>query len=190
MAERWSFKSSSSSPVHLYVRLPHLRQLGLGGGCSPHWALNSIWDTDSRLAAPRSYTWSAVWQLSQAPSSSAPHRQIRPNGEINTIPGHNIPWPSSVLSSSLRLVRLQPRLHPGGKDYRISVVAVNTDGRHRRHTRSAPDHVHKRPETRPACYATLAGRSRGHHCPCPSLTHRSVIIGAIAGLLVYVAYTS
>ena len=115
-----------------------------------------------------------------------------PNGEVNTIPGHNIPM--AILGTfilALGWFGFNPGSTLAGGDLRIGVVAVNTMMAGTAGTLSALLFMYakgQKPDPGMLCNGLLAGLV-AITAPCAFVNSISaVIIGAIAGILVIVVY--
>jgi Amt family ammonium transporter len=114
------------------------------------------------------------------------------NGEVNTIPGHNIPM--AILGTFILAFGwfgFNPGSTLAGTDMRISVVAVNTMLASAAGALSALAFMYmkgQKPDPGMLCNGLLAGLV-AITAPCAFVTASSaVIIGAISGILVIVAY--
>ncbi len=114
------------------------------------------------------------------------------NGEVNTIPGHNIPM--AILGTfilALGWFGFNPGSTLAGGDLRIGVVAVNTMMAGTAGTLSALLFMYakgQKPDPGMLCNGLLAGLV-AITAPCAFVNSISaVIIGAIAGILVIVVY--
>jgi ammonium transporter, Amt family len=114
------------------------------------------------------------------------------NGEVNTIPGHNIPM--AILGTfilALGWFGFNPGSTLAGTDLRIAVVAVNTMMAGTSGTLSALLFMYakgQKPDPGMLCNGMLAGLV-AITAPCAFVNSISaVIIGAIAGILVIVVY--
>lgn len=114
------------------------------------------------------------------------------NGEINTIPGHNIPM--AILGTfilALGWFGFNPGSTLAGGDLRIAVVAVNTMMAGTAGTLSALIFMYikgQKPDPGMLCNGLLAGLV-AITAPCAFVNSLgSVIIGAVAGVLVIVVY--
>lgn len=115
-----------------------------------------------------------------------------PKGEVNTIPGHNIPM--AILGTFILAFGwfgFNPGSTLAGGDFRISIVAVNTMMAGTAGTLSALLYMYakgSKPDPGMLCNGLLAGLV-AITAPCAFVNSiSSVIIGAVAGLLVIVAY--
>ncbi|MBI2730023.1 MAG: ammonium transporter [Sphingobacteriales bacterium] len=115
-----------------------------------------------------------------------------PNGEVNTIPGHNIPM--AILGTFILAFGwfgFNPGSTLAGGDLRIGVVAVNTMMAGTAGTLAALFYMYARgqkPDPGMLCNGLLAGLV-AITAPCAFVNSISaVIIGAIAGILVILAY--
>jgi Amt family ammonium transporter len=115
-----------------------------------------------------------------------------PNGQVNTIPGHNIPM--AILGTFILAFGwfgFNPGSTLAGQDYRISVVAVNTMMAGTAGTLVALLYMYakgQKPDPGMLCNGLLAGLV-AITAPCAFVNSiGSVIIGGIAGLLVILAY--
>lgn len=115
-----------------------------------------------------------------------------PNGEVNTIPGHNIPM--AILGTfilALGWFGFNPGSTLAGGDLRIAVVAVNTMMAGTAGTLSALLYMYakrQKPDPGMLCNGLLAGLV-AITAPCAFVNSlSSVIIGAVAGVLVIVVY--
>lgn len=115
-----------------------------------------------------------------------------PNGEVNTIPGHNIPM--AILGTfilALGWFGFNPGSTLAGGDLRIAVVAVNTMMAGTAGTLSALLYMYakkQKPDPGMLCNGLLAGLV-AITAPCAFVNSiSSVIIGAVAGILVIVVY--
>ncbi|MEP6616962.1 MAG: ammonium transporter [Ginsengibacter sp.] len=114
------------------------------------------------------------------------------NGEINTIPGHNIPM--AILGTfilALGWFGFNPGSTLAGTDLRIGVVAVNTMMAGTAGTLSALFYMYlkrQKPDPGMLCNGLLAGLV-AITAPCAFVNSMAaVIIGAIAGILVILVY--
>lgn len=114
------------------------------------------------------------------------------NGEVNTIPGHNIPM--AILGTfilALGWFGFNPGSTLAGTDLRIGVVAVNTMMAGTAGTLSALLYMYakgQKPDPGMMCNGLLAGLV-AITAPCAFVNSLSaVIIGAVAGILVIVVY--
>ena len=114
------------------------------------------------------------------------------NGEVNTIPGHNIPM--AILGTfilALGWFGFNPGSTLAGGDFRIAIVAVNTMMAGTAGTLSALLYMYARkqkPDPGMLCNGLLAGLV-AITAPCAFVNSiSSVIIGAVAGVLVIVVY--
>ncbi len=114
------------------------------------------------------------------------------NGEVNTIPGHNIPM--AILGTfilALGWFGFNPGSTLAGTDLRIAVVAVNTMMAGTAGTLSALLYMYakrQKPDPGMLCNGLLAGLV-AITAPCAFVNSiSSVIIGAVAGVLVIVVY--
>jgi len=115
-----------------------------------------------------------------------------PNGEVNTIPGHNIPM--AILGTFILAFGwfgFNPGSTLAGQDYRISVVAVNTMMAGTAGTLAALLFMYakgQKPDPGMLCNGLLAGLV-AITAPCAFVNSiGSVIIGGVAGILVIVVY--
>ena len=115
-----------------------------------------------------------------------------PNGEVNTIPGHNIPM--AILGTfilALGWFGFNPGSTLAGGDFRIAIVAVNTMMAGTAGTLSALIYMYvkgQKPDPGMLCNGLLAGLV-AITAPCAFVNSiSSVIIGAVAGILVIVVY--
>ena len=115
-----------------------------------------------------------------------------PNGEVNTIPGHNIPM--AILGTfilALGWFGFNPGSTLAGGDLRISIVAVNTMMAGTAGTLSALIYMYlkgQKPDPGMLCNGLLAGLV-AITAPCAFVNSLSaVIIGAVAGILVILVY--
>ncbi len=115
-----------------------------------------------------------------------------PNGEVNTIPGHNIPM--AILGTFILAFGwfgFNPGSTLAGSDFRISIVAVNTMMAGTASTLAALIYMYvkgQKPDPGMLANGLLAGLV-AITAPCAFVNSiGSVIIGAIAGILVIVAY--
>ena len=115
-----------------------------------------------------------------------------PKGEVNTIPGHNIPM--AILGTFILAFGwfgFNPGSTLAGQDYRIGVVAVNTMMAGTAGTLAALAFMYARgqkPDPGMLCNGLLAGLV-AITAPCAFVNSiGSVIIGAIAGILVILVY--
>ncbi len=114
------------------------------------------------------------------------------NGEVNTIPGHNIPM--AILGTfilALGWFGFNPGSTLAGGDFRIAIVAVNTMMAGTAGTLSALFYMYakrQKPDPGMLCNGLLAGLV-AITAPCAFVNSiSSVIIGAVAGVLVIVTY--
>jgi Amt family ammonium transporter len=114
------------------------------------------------------------------------------NGEVNTIPGHNIPM--AILGTFILAFGwfgFNPGSTLAGGDFRITIVAVNTMMAGTAGTLSALLYMYaksQKPDPGMLCNGLLAGLV-AITAPCAFVNSiSSVVIGAIAGILVIVAY--
>jgi len=114
------------------------------------------------------------------------------NGEVNTIPGHNIPM--AILGTfilALGWFGFNPGSTLAGSDFRIAIVAVNTMMAGTAGTLSALIYMYvkgQKPDPGMLCNGLLAGLV-AITAPCAFVNSISaVIIGAVAGILVILVY--
>lgn len=114
------------------------------------------------------------------------------DGTINTIPGHNIPM--AILGTFILAFGwfgFNPGSTLAGQDFRISIVAVNTMMAGTAGTLTALIYMYakgQKPDPGMLCNGLLAGLV-AITAPCAFVNSiSSVIIGAVAGILVIVAY--
>jgi len=115
-----------------------------------------------------------------------------PNGEVNTIPGHNIPM--AILGTFILAFGwfgFNPGSTLAGQDYRIGIVAVNTMMAGTAGTLAVLLLMYvkgQKPDPGMLCNGLLAGLV-AITAPCAFVNSIcAVIIGAVAGLLVYATY--
>ncbi len=115
-----------------------------------------------------------------------------PNGQVNTIPGHNIPM--AILGSfilALGWFGFNPGSTLAGGDFRIAIVAVNTMMAGTAGTLAALVFMYakgQKPDPGMLCNGLLAGLV-AITAPCAFVNSLSaVIIGAVAGILVILTY--
>lgn len=115
-----------------------------------------------------------------------------PNGEVNTIPGHNIPM--AILGTFILAFGwfgFNPGSTLAGQDYRIGIIAVNTMMAGTAGTLAVLLLMYlkgMKPDPGMLCNGLLAGLV-AITAPCAFVNSISaVIIGAVAGLLVYATY--
>lgn len=195
MAERWSFKSFLLFGLFISMFVyPLFGNWVWGGGWLSQLGVNfhlGHGDVD--------FAGSSVVHLVGGIAALAGAIVIGPrigkygkSGEVNTIPGHNIPM--AIVGSfilALGWFGFNPGSTLAGGDLRIAVVAVNTMMAGTAGTLSALLFMYakkQKPDPGMLCNGLLAGLV-AITAPCAFVSVASaVLIGAIAGILVIVAY--
>ena len=195
MAERWSFKSFLIFGLFISMFVyPIFGNWVWGGGWLAQLGVNfGLGHGDVDFAG------SSVVHLVGGVAALAGAIVIGPrigkyekDGKVNTIPGHNIPM--AILGSfilALGWFGFNPGSTLAGGDFRISIVAVNTMMAGTAGTLSALLFMYakkQKPDPGMLCNGLLAGLV-AITAPCAFVNSiSSVIIGAVAGILVIVVY--
>ena len=195
MAERWSFKSFLVFGLFISMFVyPIFGNWVWGGGWLAQLGVNfGLGHGDVDFAG------SSVVHLVGGVAALAGAIVIGPrigkyekDGKVNTIPGHNIPM--AILGSfilALGWFGFNPGSTLAGGDFRIAIVAVNTMMAGTAGTLSALLFMYakkQKPDPGMLCNGLLAGLV-AITAPCAFVNSiSSVIIGAVAGILVIVVY--
>ncbi|MEO8403970.1 MAG: ammonium transporter [Chitinophagaceae bacterium] len=195
MAERWSFKSFLIFGLFISMFVyPIFGNWVWGGG----W-LSMLGANFGLGHGHLDFAGSSVVHLVGGVAALAGAIVIGPrigkygkNGEVNTIPGHNIPM--AILGTfilALGWFGFNPGSTLAGGDFRISIVAVNTMMAGTAGTLAVLLIMYakgQKPDPGMLCNGLLAGLV-AITAPCAFVNSiSSVIIGAVAGFLVYFVY--
>lgn len=195
MAERWSFKSFLIFGLFISMFVyPIFGNWVWGGGWLSQLGINFGLGHGHVDFAGSSvvHLVGGVAALAGAICIGPRKGKYGPNGEVNTIPGHNIPM--AILGTFILAFGwfgFNPGSTLAGGDFRISIVAVNTMMAGTGGTLSALLYMYatgSKPDPGMLCNGLLAGLV-AITAPCAFVNSiSSVIIGAVAGVLVILVY--
>ena len=195
MAERWSFKSFLIFGLFISMFMyPLYGNWVWGGGWLSQLGVNFGLGHGHVDFAGSSvvHEVGGVAALAGAICIGARKGKYGPNGEVRTIPGHNIPM--AILGTFILAFGwfgFNPGSTLAGGDLRIGIVAVNTMLAGTGGTLSALLYLYatgNKPDPGMLCNGLLAGLV-AITAPCAFVTSASaVLIGAVAGVLVILVY--